>query len=229
MKTKFRFLASTTLLTLACSPLLLAQDSTTPQPSPSPSVAPANPGGAGGGPERRRGAMFGNMSQEDREKLKAAREKAMQDPKVQDAQENAKAANEAFQNARRQALLAADPSVGPILDKVQAALKSGTGTAAGQGKGNGGFEGRGGWRMAQALDTLTPEEREKLKAAEQKIKDNPDLVSARDKKVAADQLLASTLHDAMIAADPTIEPLLKKMEGFRKHHEGGAGGPPPQS
>ena len=54
------------------------------------------------------------FSMEDRDKLRAAHTKAMQDPKVQAAQVKQ---NEAADRLRA-AMLAEDKSLGPILDKI---------------------------------------------------------------------------------------------------------------
>src|SRR5215471_16961710 len=55
-----------------------------------------------------------NLSPEERQKLQAARQKAMQDPSVQAAHDKMHAA-----------MLKADPSVQPILDKIPAQRRRG--------------------------------------------------------------------------------------------------------
>ena len=71
---------------------------------------------------------FANLSEGDRQKLMAAREKAKDDPAVLAAEElmkNAKnpgdrhAAMEQFHKAMKAALLKADPTLGPILDQLK--------------------------------------------------------------------------------------------------------------
>jgi hypothetical protein len=59
-----------------------------------------------------------NLSPEEREKLKAARQKAMQDPSVQAAHEKMRQAREEFVTAMRSAMLKADPTIQPVLDKI---------------------------------------------------------------------------------------------------------------
>jgi hypothetical protein len=61
-----------------------------------------------------------NLSSEERQKLQAAQQKAMQDPSVQAAHDKMRAAHEEFQNAMRAAMLKADPSIQPILNKIPA-------------------------------------------------------------------------------------------------------------
>ena len=59
-----------------------------------------------------------NLSPEEREKLKAARQKAMQDPSVQAAHEKMRQARKEFITAMRGAMLKADPTIQPVLDKI---------------------------------------------------------------------------------------------------------------
>jgi hypothetical protein len=70
-----------------------------------------------GGP-RHHEERFANLSPEEREKLKAARQKAMQDPVVQAAQEKMRQADKEFHDALHASMLKADPSLQPILDKL---------------------------------------------------------------------------------------------------------------
>jgi hypothetical protein len=59
-----------------------------------------------------------NLSADEREKLKAARQKAMQDPGVQAAHEKMRQARKEFMDSMRTAMLKADPSIQPVLDKI---------------------------------------------------------------------------------------------------------------
>ena len=59
-----------------------------------------------------------NLSPEERQKLQAAHQKAMQDPAVQSAQEKMKQARKEFRDSMRAAMLKSDPSVQSILDKM---------------------------------------------------------------------------------------------------------------
>ena len=61
---------------------------------------------------------FANLSADEREKLKAAHQKAMQDPAVQAAQEKMRQADNEFHDALHASMLKADPSIQPILDKM---------------------------------------------------------------------------------------------------------------
>jgi hypothetical protein len=66
-----------------------------------------------------------NLSSEERQKLQAARQKAMQDPSVQAAHNKMRAAHEEFRDAMRAAMLKADPSIQPILNKIPAPRRRG--------------------------------------------------------------------------------------------------------
>ena len=68
--------------------------------------------------ERR--ARWANLNEDERAKLKAAHQKAMADPAVQAARERLKQARRDFREVLRPALLKADPSLQPILDKMRA-------------------------------------------------------------------------------------------------------------
>jgi len=70
-----------------------------------------------GGP-RHREEHFANLSADEREKLKAARQKAMQDPAVQAAQEKMRQADKEFHETLHASMLKADPSIQAILDKM---------------------------------------------------------------------------------------------------------------
>jgi len=76
----------------------------------------ANEPGKGG--PRHQEERFANLSADEREKLKAARQKAMQDPLVQAAQEKRRQADKEFHDALHASMLKADPSIQPILDKM---------------------------------------------------------------------------------------------------------------
>ena len=67
--------------------------------------------------ERR--ARWSNLSEEERLKLKAAHQKAMADPAVQAARDKLRQARREFREIMRPALLKADPSLQPILDKMR--------------------------------------------------------------------------------------------------------------
>ena len=63
-------------------------------------------------------AVLTKLPREEREKLQAAHEKAMQDPTVQAAREKLKQARKEFRESMHAAMLKADPAVEPILSKL---------------------------------------------------------------------------------------------------------------
>jgi len=77
-----------------------------------------NPEEPGKGRRQHQEDRFANLSPDERTKLKAARQTAMQDPAVQAAKEKMRQVAKEFHDAMHAALLKADPSIQPILDKV---------------------------------------------------------------------------------------------------------------
>ena len=69
--------------------------------------------------QNERRARWANLSEEERAKLKAAHQKAMEDPAVRAAQEKLRQARREFRQVMRPAMLRADPSVQAILDKLR--------------------------------------------------------------------------------------------------------------
>lgn len=110
MKTHSRTLTLMTcaILSLGAFSSLHAQDAT-----------PRQHGGGPGAGGFRGGPGFDSLSQDEKDKLKAAMEKAQQDPKVKEAREKAEAANKEMRDAANAAAIAADPSVEPILKKLE--------------------------------------------------------------------------------------------------------------
>lgn len=87
-------------------------------PSPTPSVStPAEP-------HKRRGKeRLQSLTPEEREKLKAARQAAMEDPAVKTAQATRQTNRRGYRQAVRAAMLRKDPSVGAILAKLKSERK----------------------------------------------------------------------------------------------------------
>ena len=115
-------------LILGLSSLILATAQGDPAPKQIPPPAPPGAGSEGKDfhgpppPPGERGPLA-NLSPEEREKLKAARQQALKDPKVEEALKNKRAADEEFQKTLHDAMLAADPSLEAILKKVEEARK----------------------------------------------------------------------------------------------------------
>lgn len=90
---------------LVLPPLAVAQDN---EDTAAPATAPAGRGG------QRQHPYLANLSPAERKELRAAKMKAKQDPSYQAAKTQMRAAREAM----RAALLKADPSIQPILNKI---------------------------------------------------------------------------------------------------------------
>ena len=67
-----------------------------------------------------RHARWARLTEEERTKLKAAHQKAMADPAVWAARDRLRKARREFREVLRPALLKADPSIQPILEKMRA-------------------------------------------------------------------------------------------------------------
>jgi hypothetical protein len=105
MKAKFSFLLVSTLTAaLQLAPAVLAQ---------SPADKPARQF------QMERRARWASLSEDERARLKAAHQKAMADPAVRAARERLRQARREFRDVMRPALLKADPSIQPILDKMR--------------------------------------------------------------------------------------------------------------
>lgn len=71
--------------------------------------------------------------------------------------------------------------------------------------------------LGEKMAALTPEERQRLKAAHQKAMADPAVVAARADKSTDKRAFHKAMHDAMLRADPTIGDVLAKLH----HGKGG--------
>jgi Spy/CpxP family protein refolding chaperone len=69
--------------------------------------------------QNERRARFANLTDDERARLRDAHQKAMTDPAVQAARERLRQARREFREVLRPAMLKADPSIQPILDKLR--------------------------------------------------------------------------------------------------------------
>jgi hypothetical protein len=69
--------------------------------------------------QNERRARWANLNDEERGRLRAAHQKAMADPAVQAARDRLRQARREFREVLRPALLKADPSIQPILEKLR--------------------------------------------------------------------------------------------------------------
>jgi hypothetical protein len=226
---------------------LKAQDSnpaaqTPPLPPPPPAPAPAAPGLHG-----ERGPMA-NLSEAERAQVKVAHDKAIQQNPALD--QKMKAAHQAMEDAKKamhDAMVAVDPTVEPILAKMMPPKWPGKhdGAPATQVTQNGASPSatnasagirpwqQPGHHEPAGMANLTESERQQLKSLHERVKNDPSVLAAKEAKQnattpearhTAEESLHQAMHDAMIKADPSIEPILTKL-----HPDANGGGAPGQS
>jgi membrane protein involved in colicin uptake len=196
--------------------------------------SPSQPGGQGsdGSSWKQHGKKHGpvpgaKLTPDEQQRLQAAREKAKNDPTVRSLKEANDALGNQLEAAMRAAMLAADSSLAPVLDKIEEARDRAK-------------------KMRGNFESLTPEQKQQLKAARSAAKDDPAVQAAREKirtaqepeaKRAAAKEMHEAVKSAMLKADPNLGPLLEKlgpgaMGPGGPHHDrgpqgGGPGGPSP--
>jgi hypothetical protein len=153
--------------------------------------------GKHGGPDN----PMGGLPPEEARRLGAAREKAKEDPTVRSLKEARDALDQQLEKAMDAALLAADPGLAPVLEKVKQSRDRAKG-------------------MRDRFESLSPEQREQLKAARQKTQDDPEVVAAREKMKSASspeerREAGKSMHQVMKAAvlkqNPDLAPLLQQL------------------
>ena len=183
--------------------------------SPAVGQAPSNPPASSedpteraGRPDRPKWNKPGNpdrripgLDPEEAQRLAAAREKAKNDPTVRSLKEARDAIEQQLEKAMNAALMAADPTLAPTLDKVKQSRERAEG-------------------MRDRFQSLAPEDKEKLKTARQAAQSDPAVVAAREKMKSADSREARreagrAMHQAMKATmlkqNPDLAPLLEQL------------------
>ena len=74
---------------------------------------------------------------------------------------------------------------------------------------------RGGFRQP-GFESLTPDEQAKYKAASETARKDPKVQAAQEKLAAAVKESRETMDAAMVAADPSVEPIIKKLQEARE-------------
>jgi len=165
-----------------------------------------------------------NLTPDEQQRLQAAREKAKNDPTVRSLKEAHDAVGKQLETAMHAAMLSADSSLGPVLDKIKAARDRAK-------------------DMRGKFESLTPEQKRQLKAARSTAKDDPAVQAAREKmrdaqgpeaRREAGREMHKAMKAAMLKADPSLAPLLEKLgPGIMGRDRGPQGdgpqGPPPPS
>ncbi|MBU3664265.1 MAG: hypothetical protein FGM15_00095 [Chthoniobacterales bacterium] len=178
-------------------------------------TAQAQGPGHSGGPHKKGPPPWieAKLSPDEAQRLAAAREKVKDDPTIKSLRESHKALNDQLEKAFDAAIVAADPGLAPVLEKIKQARTEAKG-------------------MRDRFDSLTPDQREKLKAAREAAKSDPAVAAAREKMQAAQTPEAKrearrAMHEAMQAAmvkqNPDLAPLIEKI---RPKHDGPDGPPP---
>lgn len=174
---------------------------------PSGEDAPSQEGLSKWGPSK----FLEGVPEETRKRFLAAREKALEDPKLQELRKNAKRANREFFRAVRDKMLEIDPGLAEIVRKLAAERKI-----------------RRIWRDRQCFGSLNDDEREKLIRVIEQVADDPAVAAAKrkeseaisdDERNAAAEGYRKALREAVAKVDPTITPVPEKPDP--------AGGPLP--
>lgn len=151
-----------------------------------------------------------SLPPEARQRFEAAREKALQDPAVQELRKKSETANREFFDAMRKKMLEIDPSLAEIVKNAR----------GGKGPGEMREDRREGNRGPGGFGDLTDVERQKLMAAREKARTDPAVVAAEKMKgeagtpearKAASEEYRKAMHTALLKADPTLGPILEKM------------------
>ena len=160
--------------------------------------------------ERFRDKMMENLPPEIRARFEAAREKAMQDPGIQELKKTADTASDAFRKAMREAIIKADPGLAEIIkDRVKDKMKDGK---PGEPPG---------------LANLSEGDRQKLMAAREKAKSDPAVVAAEalkqsaktpEERHAAMEQFHKAMKAALLNADPSLGPILDQMKPPQPPH-----------
>ena len=186
---------------------------------PSESSGPGAPSERPGKPHWKKhgkpGGPMAGLPPEEAKRLAAAREKAKEDPTVRSLKEARNALDAQLERAVGAAILAADPGLAPTLEKVKQSRDRAKG-------------------MRDRFESLTPEQRQQLKAARQAAKDAPAVVAAREKMKSAGspeerreagKAMMEAMKDAMLQQNPDLGPMLEKLGPPPMRGPGGPAGP----
>ena len=155
-------------------------------------TAPEPPAAREQGPRQRGLAKFlESLPPETRQRFEAAREKALQDPKLQELRHAAQSAKSDLLKAMRDRMLEIDPGLADIVKKQASERKR--------------------WKEERDLGNLSEVERQKLTSVREKAQNNVAVQAAEEKRREASEEYRKVLRDAMIKDDPSVAPLLEKM------------------
>ncbi|HEY5742474.1 MAG TPA: hypothetical protein VIS99_08025 [Terrimicrobiaceae bacterium] len=144
-----------------------------------------------------------SLSPEMRERFQSAREKALEDPKLQELRWKAQRAKREFFKAMRESMLKIDPGLAEIVKKKSVERRA--------------------RRLSQDEErfrNLNDPERQKLLKVVEQVESDPAVQAARKRKWEANsadehktavEAYNKILQDAMMKVDPTIAPILDKL------------------
>ncbi len=194
-------------LLVACSSAVLLAEPPGGGTNARPFPPSGDAGKNGAWRDKMRDKMLEHLPPELRKRFEAARDKAMQDPAIQELKKKADAAGEEFRTAMRDAMMKADPGLANMLKEKM------------EDKFQGGKDGHR--PEASGFANLSDNDRQKLMAAREKAKDDPAVQAAEAKKKDAKtpeqrQAALEEFHQAMkqalLKADPTIGPILDQLK-----------------
>jgi hypothetical protein len=191
---------------LAAALLLHGQPSATAQTTGSPTADPSaqrpeKKEKRDGKPRRDHGMPAPDISPDEAKRLAEARQKADQDPTVRSLKEARAAVEQQLENAMSAAILAADPGLAPVLEKVKQARSRAK-------------------NVRDKFESLTPSQKAALMKARNEAKDDPSVVAAREKMKAAKtpeerREAGKGMHEAMkaamIKANPELASILNEL------------------
>jgi len=136
----------------------------------------------GGGDPSRKANVWSELSEDDRNRLREALRQVWSDPAVINAREEVKEASDAYQKAMSGAVQRVDPTVAETLFKVQKSVEREMRERLGGPSGFPGAFPRPGEEYPTHppgfLERLTPEQRERWKAIEDRTRETPEVQAA---------------------------------------------------
>jgi hypothetical protein len=196
---RYQLLAAAILLVACSGRLAHAQSTNAIAP---PQTTPAEYSGDGQRGEQAVMKFLERVPEETRQRFLAAREKALEDPKLQRLRKNAQRANRDFFKAMRTKMLEIDPGLAELVRKFSMQ-----------------FRARRAW-SEEGLSALSEEERHKLLSLMAQVEDDPavaaaeknrwDAVTTAERKTAF-EAYRQAVSKAMLKVDPSIAPILDKL------------------
>ena len=181
-----------------------------------------------GGP-RSHSSFFGNLSEEDQDKLRVAMREAWSDPAVVQARAEVNDASKAYKEAIRAALLRKDPALESLIARMEAHSREHINRSIGDAMNRGGKpNGFGGFDALTGgspfLRDLSEENRKKYLSLREKAKASPEVknvmarlegLRGKDEELRRQQIalfgqLRKAVHEHIRTADPELAKLLPK-------------------